>query len=524
MSKYSTWIGLLALAVIAAAVGARPIEDGDLFWTLSLGRWIVENGSVWPEVDPFTYNAQDAPVLHEWLAQAGLFTYTRGLSSVFGESAGLLGLRALGAVLCGSATIGVYTLLRRVDPLWALPGAAVWWLMAAPHGVVRPHLLAWLPALVVAHLWLGRRPRLVLLAVVCALWANLHASVLLAPAWALAALLTGLTQRWLHPESEDQTRLWGGRLLVSGAATLAQPAGWHLWPYALNTPAVNRELSNEWWPLWRADVWTARPALFASWLGVVALCVLMMVVVIRRRRLQRLFPGPWLAFAATIHAGSTRRMTAYLYLAIAGVLAELSETNSSRARRIAAILVSAVIVVLTVPETAGWSAPGATRAGVFPHQASAVVGAMELKGRPVHPDGWGGFLTWQHNGRFAVYADGRWPLVGRQVIADGVTMMTRRDPALFKRYQVDWMLQPTSLMLRTRPPDPSKWALAWRDRTAVLLFRRGPAWEANVAQACAFYRDRPALVAQAKWHVRVRAPKGVATPTDVPSVLTFCSP
>ncbi len=524
-SRALTWGALVAVVALAAAVGHRPIEDGDLFWHLALGRWTLEHGALLPDVDPFTYNARSAPVQHEWLAQVALAALAR--------VGGLHVLRWLGALWFSGLAVVAFLAFRRrgAGDAPAVAATAAWVLLAAPHAVVRPHLFAWLPALLVAG-WLLEAPtrrRVAAGIAVVVVWANLHASVVLAPAWAAACGATAALLAVRAGRSVRQAAApWGLHLIWTALASLAQPEGWRIWPYVLHTPEVNRALSNEWWPLWRGDVAAGRPWLLGLWAVLGGAVVVALVGALRQPMVLARAPGPLLSAAAVVHAGLTRRMTALLFVPLLWLLERLASRASPPPRwalRAGALLVTAFTLWGAAPETRGWDRPAALRPGVFPVTAAAFVETTRLAGRPVHPDGWGGYLAWSQPAGQQTFADGRWPLVGAQVIADGVAMLTRQSPQgpRFDRYRVDWLLQPTALAMRVPPPAPSRWVLAWRDDTAVVMLRRGPHFAANVRRVCAFFRRRAALRRHGTWHLRASGPPGVPTPTDVPSVLTLCS-
>src|SRR5258708_1092966 len=63
------------LPVIAALLGygiglfAPPLlNDGDTYWHIATGEWVLRNGTV-PHIDPFSYTLAGSPwVAHEWLS------------------------------------------------------------------------------------------------------------------------------------------------------------------------------------------------------------------------------------------------------------------------------------------------------------------------------------------------------------------------------------------------------------------------------------------------------------------------
>ena len=198
---------MLALVFFFAALLTRFAHDGDVFWHIVTGQWILSHGAV-PHADPFSFSRPGAPwIAHEWLAAvlfAGVFDR--------GGWPGLLILSAFCAAL--SYALVLRFLLLRLQPLYAVPLTALAFFLSIHHFLLRPHVLAmpllvlWTSALVDAaeH---ARAPRWALLALLW-LWANLHGSftfgLLLTGPFALEALLSApsgrarlsLALRWLR--------------------------------------------------------------------------------------------------------------------------------------------------------------------------------------------------------------------------------------------------------------------------------------------------------------------------------------
>ena len=68
-----SWPLLAFLAVLVGVLASpRPFAlllDGDTYWHLAAGRWIVEHGVV-PSTDPFSHSMPEAPwTAHEWLSE-----------------------------------------------------------------------------------------------------------------------------------------------------------------------------------------------------------------------------------------------------------------------------------------------------------------------------------------------------------------------------------------------------------------------------------------------------------------------
>jgi hypothetical protein len=212
---------LIPLA-IAAAVSFAPavLNDGDTFWHLAAGRWMIAHGAV-PATDPFSFTFAGRPwMAHEWLSEvamagAWLAGGWSGVMLLTGLAAG-----ALTALMAG-------WLLRWLSPLCALLALALGLACVGPGLLARPHFLA-LPVLALWTLGLmqareQRRPPSLWLALLLALWANMHSSfivgLLIAAAFALEAALD--FRAWTRRSLVG----WAAFLALSVAATLATPHG-----------------------------------------------------------------------------------------------------------------------------------------------------------------------------------------------------------------------------------------------------------------------------------------------------------
>ena len=208
--------------VLAAAVSFAPavLNDGDTFWHLAAGRWMIAHGAV-PASDPFSYTFVGRPwVAHEWLSEA--LMAGAWLAAGWGGVMLLTGLAAAAT----AALMGGW-LLRWLSPLSTTLALALGLACVAPGMLARPHFLA-LPALA---LWTARlmdarqrgRAPPPALALVLALWANLHSSfvvgLLMAGAFALEALLD--VRAWRVRSLAG----WAAFLGLSALATLATPHG-----------------------------------------------------------------------------------------------------------------------------------------------------------------------------------------------------------------------------------------------------------------------------------------------------------
>jgi hypothetical protein len=521
--RWQPWA--LRLLLIAVALHClRPLWGDDLFWQLANGRLILATHSL-PAQDPFTYTAVHPWVHDEWLSEVLLALAERWL--------GLGGLRLLCCVLVVSGLL----LLDRLSPRrgepesFALVAAA--WIGMLPNASLRPHTLVWplavgalagaAPRAVEAwdrgEEWSVRLRWLIVLWLGVAVWVNLHASALMAPALLGVAAAGGAVDRLLRRAERFTWGSWIAAAIAVSACWL-QPAGWGLLRYVAATPRINA-LSEEWQPLPTLDSWHTFPSAVLGW------CVLLaatLLVGIRerlgRRPIAAAFPGFWASLACLLLAAQHRRMVVFFFvpaLWLAPRTGDLWRAASEPWRRLLAVLAVTTAAALALVELPDAVARGPVHAGVYPEQAAAFLTAADLDGRLFHDLNWGGYLELYRFPRQQVFADGRWLLGGPRMLDDYRTMYGRNASQgdvdrLFARYRVAEVVQDTASIVAFRPLIPGSWALAWIDPTATVLLRRDADFAERRARVCAFYAARPALLAHARWPPPLAAaPSGGAT-------------
>ncbi|HZP80100.1 MAG TPA: hypothetical protein VFB21_00555, partial [Chthonomonadaceae bacterium] len=225
----------LALLLVVLSLNLNPCPANDLFWQLRAGREIAAT-HLPPTRDAYSWTRPGTPwVVHEWLAFAALW-------AAYAGSGGFAGVWLLQATLvCATFALLFARLLRETEgaPLTGFLLAVGAALVASAFFQPRPHLFSYLFLVLTVGLVSSVRRqetdgrRLWGLVPLFALWANLHAGVLVGVAvlalFALGDALEGalLTARD-DPARQDRLRQAGRLGLVAaacGAATLATPYG-----------------------------------------------------------------------------------------------------------------------------------------------------------------------------------------------------------------------------------------------------------------------------------------------------------
>ncbi len=239
------------------------LNDGDTYWHIAAGRWMLENQAVL-RIDPFSYTFAGHPwQTHEWLAEIAMALVYVGA----GWSGEVLLFGAAAAITAG---LLAHHLSRRLDGIALIVTLLLSLACVAGSLLARPHLLAlpllemWAAGLLIARDE-GRAPSWGLLPLMT-LWANLHASFLIG-----LLLILPLALEAVQEEPPNRAlRHWG---IFAGLALLAAMVSPHgiyglIFPFKLMAmPSL--QLIGEWAP---TDFRSFQPLAFAA---AVALYVLL---------------------------------------------------------------------------------------------------------------------------------------------------------------------------------------------------------------------------------------------------------
>ena len=452
---------------------AHPLTDGDIWWHLNTGRWIVEHGAL-PTADPFTFTVSPEfadrarmSVQGNWLAQV--------LYYALFSAGGLQALRFFNAALFTTAAFAVYRLCRRggLGEAWALLFTSPFVALAWHYDELRPFGFSVLfTAITLLQLDKAETEdatpgrSLAILIPVAVLWANLHRGfalfyLLLAPATLIWA--TGVRRR--HAA-------W---LTAAGLATLLNPGGFRPALSAIEeslqgTAGFNvLELAKPW-------EFAALVPAAGSYLPLAALLLAASVValLLAGRHFPLALLVSWVLFAG---AGLTAfRYTIYFgivatFVAARGAARALAGTPTALER---AGVAGALVASLALAATSGpWLAEPIWSAQL-PRDAVTVMVNNKLPAPVLNPFDWGGYIAWNTGPHYRVFTDSR--------MLDYTLMKkmqsSRGERPLLEEYAINTVIWPSLDHASLRVPrlvlellqDP-QWTLVYYDRIAVLFVR-----------------------------------------------------
>ena len=456
--------GLLAYVVVILA--PQVLNDGDTFWHLAAGQWMLDHGGVL-RTDVFSHTAAGRSWnTHEWLAEVLMALAYRagGWSGVVI----LAGLAAAGAMAALAHRLG-----RSLAPLSLACVLVLAFACMAPSLLVRPHLLA-LPLLVVWTIGLlqardeQRAPPLWRAALMLP-WANLHGGyvlglALIAP-FALEAMIAAPGRRL---EVFRDWAVFGVASLVTGLLTPFGVSGL-IYPFKILTMTSLPGIT-EWRP---ADF--SRPGTLEIALFVGLFVMLQRGVRIPPLRLALLLLLLHMTLQHTRHqivlaAVGALLLAEPLGAALAGSSPRAAGPSNGVARRwtlgcaLAVLVLSGARLAIPIVRVDGPTAP----VTALQHVPAA------LAVQPVFNDyGFGGYLIWRGvrpfiDGRSDMYGDAFTQAYFRTERPDSTAL-----DALLQRWKVTWTIlaanDPAVAVMDRKPG----WRRLYADRYAVVHVRDG---------------------------------------------------
>lgn len=466
----------LAAFVTVLANGSGLLIDPDTYWHIIVGRWILAHHAV-PHADIFSYSVPGAPwVPHEWLAE----TVFAPLYDRWGWNGPVVA-----TALSFAAALAILTraLLRWLEPVHALAGAATAWGLALAHLLARPHILAlpimvlWFAALVEAR-ERNRAPPLWLAALMI-LWANLHGGYALGLAFAALFAAEAVLMAPNQAARVVAVKQWGAFGVLSLAAALVTPNGFAgLWlPFHVLRMKFALSVLMEWQSpnfqtIQPLEIWLMAALALALGFGVklpptriAMLLLLLHMSLAHQRHIEVLgLVAPLLlapSVGAFIRARTHRRHTA----ALDDAFADLAGSASLRGSALVGLIVFMIAgVFLQYPLV---RKPDA----YTPAAALKFAAAHGLTGPVFNEYGFGGYLIFNGvkpfiDGRADMYGD---PFIKRYI--EATRGYTGELSAMLDQYHATWTLFAAKSPAVTLMDHLPGWKQIYADDTAVIHVR-----------------------------------------------------
>ena len=470
--------------VFAFMFASRPLSDGDFWWHLKTGEYIIRNRSI-PRVDSYSFTNFGKPwVAHEWLSEVIFYA----LYSAFGFN----------------VLIFIFTLLT-VFAFWIvfkqsrshpyIKGFAillgVWSIL--PTVGVRPRTFTLLfAAIYLAAIWRvlrGEKTRWSIwwLVPLMVLWVNLHAGYLIGLVLLGVGIAGVVVDAWAVGETIrsrwDRIKTLGLVLLACLVAVLLNPQGPRIFvfPFEFFMSPVQQDLVIDW----------LSPNFHQPELLPLTILILLPIAVFALSP-TRVKPSELLFFISTLYATlkSNRHMAIFALIAaplLSNYLQSWLETTNfgrmfgqsqSTDSRRKTILINAVLLIqLAACVFQLWRMiylpPSQDKVGV-PLQAVAYMKQNQITGNTfTDPNIWSGYLIWETPSN-PVYIDGRIDMYGDEFVQDYVNiaygLKDWKEP--FDRYGVKAAIVSPNSMLRLQLQNAAGWQQAYQDDMALVFTRR----------------------------------------------------
>jgi hypothetical protein len=452
---------LAAFAVVLFAPAV--LGDGDTYWHIAAGRWMLDNQAVL-RIDPFSYTFAGHPwQTHEWLAEIAMaLAYVgagwSGVVLLFGAAAALAaGLLAhhLSRRLGGLALI-----VTLVLSLACVAGS----LLARPHLLALPLLEMWTAGLIIAREE-GRAPSWKLLPLMV-LWANLHASFLIG-----LLLIVPFALEAVQEEAHRRAAALRGWGVFAGLALLAAvitPYGVYglIFPFKL-LAMPSLQLIGEWAP---TNFQTFQPL-------AVAVAVALYVLLSRGARIKplRLVLLLGLLYLALIHVRHHMLIAIVGPLVLAEPLARALQASPPGAtpRHGVAVTLAFAVLVGALASLRLWLPLERGDGATTPATALARVPAPLLHSPVLNDYAFGGYLIFND---VRPFIDSRAELYGEKFLERYVWMVRPDKPALeaaLVRYRVRWTIFAADNPAAGAMDSTPGWRRLYADRWAVVHVKDG---------------------------------------------------
>jgi hypothetical protein len=479
--------------------GEQLFRDSDSGWHIRSGEWILAHHAL-PQADPYSFSKPAQPwFLWEW-----------GSDILMGAAYrvdGLRGLTMLVALALAACTWmwcrlnflagGDFFLTALLAPLMITTTSLHW--------LARPHVFSWL-FLLGALLYAEMRekispvrfavPEFLAIALVTAVWANMHASYLLAPVIAGIYAFAHLVRPILWPldsrAEQEKSRWFICAGLAAGAGSFVNPYGWrlhqHVFSYLLNDDLTSRVAEFQSFNFHDKDATQIALAMgIAAFGGVLALVRgrlshFLLAVLFSWASLRSARVLPLLALAILPFANGAIVDAARGARGLRNPLRNMLEDGlrySSRVRWIdmrlngRGFLAAAVLACLLLLRMPVFSDRIGFPKNRFPVDAAAAVEQLPRDARLLATDSFGGFLIYRFSGARKVFFDGRSDFYGADFMKQYLVLINARPgwQEIARAFGFTHALLPEESALKASL-EQAGWVPLYKDHVATLLEAR----------------------------------------------------
>lgn len=422
----------------------KLFRDSDAGWHIRTGEAIL-SGSGLPREDSYSLTRSGQPwFAWEWGADV--------IMAAFHRAGGLAYVAGLYAVAIAACTWLWFQLHWSAGGNFLFAGgmAALMLSTGNIHWLARPHVFSWLLLL----LWLGlmRTPAgpLFTVALLSALWANLHASFFLATAiailYAASSFLTPLIWDVDRAAEWTKAKWYAQAAAVSLMATLLNPYGWSLHAHVLQYLS-NKDLLDR---IGEFQSFNFHAEGAAQILLTIAVAAIGGVLALCQRRLADFLMAA-LFLAMALRSARVLPLVALLILPLANgaITAALRQarnlqprlrnmldaflTYGDNLRRIDArqsgiawvpLVIAGLFLLLGTP---GIAARAGFPPDQFPVNEAEEIAKLPPNARILAPDMYGGYLIYRFNGSRKVFFDGRSDFYGPEYMKEYLRLIELRE-------------------------------------------------------------------------------------------------
>jgi hypothetical protein len=469
--------------VFAFLFASRPLSDGDFWWHLKTGEYIVRNFSI-PRIDFYSFTVPGKHwVAHEWLSEAIFYlVYSRA------------GFNTLIFIFTVLTVLAFWIVFRSTRAHPFVKGVAVLlsvWSILPTIGV-RPRTFTLLFAgiyLALLHRFVRERETRVIywLVPLMIVWVNLHAGYLIGLVLIGAAIAGVVLDGWFAGE---KLAMHWPRLktlaLVFIACLVAvnlNPQGPRIFvfPFEFFLSPVQQDQIVDW----------LSPDFHQQELFPLLLLIMLTIAALALSP-KRVKPSELLLYLATLYMTlkSNRHMAIFVLIAgplladylqywldttrFARIFGDSQSTSTGRRQVIFnVILLLALIACLIKLKAVIYSPPTQKQVGV-PLNAVAYLKENSITGNTfTDPNIWGGYLIWETPAN-PVYIDGRIDMYGDEFMREylGIIRGLMRWQEPFDKYGVQVAIVSPGSVLRLQLEQSPQWQQVYQDEMAIVFIRK----------------------------------------------------